>query len=148
MPRKKRWCMKCHWLLCLGYRGWAFWVGERIFCIGVLGIGILSLVFSPKKQSGHAIRLWPWLNSLIGPNGLGEQQPFRPTFGLAQKIFLQIKPQHAKITHEVCVVWTAMYKATKHIKTVPTVELRDLELKLKTCNAYQRPLQKMKWLHI
>lgn len=38
----------------------------------------------------------------------------------------------------------AMYKATKKLNTVPTVELRDLELKIKTCNVYQRPLQKLK----
>ena len=39
----------------------------------------------------------------------------------------------------------AMYKATKKLNTVPTVELRDLELKIKTCNVYQRLLQKLKW---
>ena len=96
---KKRQCMKCHWLLCLEFKGWGFWVGRAFFVFWVLGISVLSLVFSPEKQSGHAIRLWPWLNTLMEPNGLGEQQPFRPTFGLAQNIFLQIKPQHAKITH-------------------------------------------------
>ena len=37
-----------------------------------------------------------------------------------------------------------MYKATKHINTVLTVELRELELKIKSCNMYQRLLQKIK----
>ena len=29
------------------FGGWGFGVGESIFCIGVLGVGILSLAFCP-----------------------------------------------------------------------------------------------------
>ena len=28
--------------------GWGFGLGESIFCIGVLGVGVLSLAFCPK----------------------------------------------------------------------------------------------------
>ena len=40
MPRTKRQCMKCHWLMCLGFKGWGEHFlyrgfGQRHFVIGV-----------------------------------------------------------------------------------------------------------------
>ena len=46
MPRKKRQSMKCHWLLCLGVG--VLGLGEAFFCIGVLGVDILTLAFCPE----------------------------------------------------------------------------------------------------
>ena len=53
MPLTKSQCTKCHWLLCLGFRGWGFWVSGSIFCTGVLGDGILSLTFCPGIVTVH-----------------------------------------------------------------------------------------------
>ena len=37
---------KCHWNFVFG--GWGYGVWESFFCIGFLGVGVLSLAFCPK----------------------------------------------------------------------------------------------------
>ena len=47
---------------CVGVWGWGFGVGESIYCIGVLGVGVLSRDRSPHNFT--PITLWSYLLTL------------------------------------------------------------------------------------
>ena len=95
MPRTKHQWMKCHWFLCFGFGGWGFGVEESIFCIGVLGVGVLSrdhirwhAIFSGRAEIITIYFLWTWLH-LLHINPLVNIRPLKSTL-VSKRTYLEI----------------------------------------------------------